>query len=74
MPVRIVMFTPFVDSAGGFLLAREVEEHEQPPDELSAKQRSSRAKVEWVQEIAREQVVVRSWTSTSPGLANSAFE
>lgn len=37
------------------MLAREVEEHDQEPDGLSPKQRSSRAaRIEWVQEIARE--------------------
>lgn len=55
IPVRIVTFTPFVDASGQILLAREVEEHEQEPDEISPKQRSSRAaKIEWVQESARE--------------------
>jgi hypothetical protein len=55
VPVRIVTFTPFVDTSGQIFLAREIEEHEQEPDEISPKQRSSRAaKIEWVQERARE--------------------
>jgi hypothetical protein len=55
VPVRIVTFTPFLDTGGGVLLAREVEEHEQEPDEESPKARSSRAaKIEWVQEQAQQ--------------------
>ncbi len=55
VPVRMVTFTPFLDATGGVFLAREVEEHEQEPDEESPKARSSRAaKIEWVQERARQ--------------------
>lgn len=55
IPVRIVTFTPFVDASGRILLAREVEEHDLEPAELSPRQRTSRAaKIEWVQELARE--------------------
>jgi len=55
VPVRIVTFTPFLDGAGGVLLARVVEEYEQAPEDESPKERSSRAaKIEWVQERARE--------------------
>lgn len=53
--VRIVTFTPFIDDSGTVFLARDVEESEQTQDDVSPKQRSSRAaKVEWVQELARD--------------------
>ena len=56
IPVRIVTFAPFVDLSGQVLLAREVEEHEQEGDEdITPRQRSSRAaRIEWVQQRARE--------------------
>jgi hypothetical protein len=55
VPVRIVTFTPFLDTASHVLLAREIEEHEQAPGDESPNERSSRAaKIEWVQERARD--------------------
>jgi hypothetical protein len=55
VPVRIVTFTPFLDGAGEVLLARAVEEYEQAAEDESPKERSSRAaKIEWVQERARD--------------------
>jgi hypothetical protein len=55
VPVRIVTFTPYQDASQTVFLSREVEEHELAPSDLSAQQRSSRsAKIEWVQDMARE--------------------
>ncbi len=55
VPVRIVTFTPFQDAHQNVFLSREVEEHELAPSELSPQQRSSRgAKIEWVQDLARD--------------------
>lgn len=55
VPISIVTFTPFVDSAGQILLARDVEDHDVPDDETSPKQRFTRAaSVERVRETARE--------------------
>jgi hypothetical protein len=55
VPIRIVSFTPFLDASGQVVLAREVEEHEQAPEDESPKERRSRAaKIEWVQEMARD--------------------
>ncbi len=53
--VRVVSFTPFVDERGQVLLAREVDEHEQPSEELTPRQRGRRAaSVERIQERARD--------------------
>ncbi len=53
--VRVVSFTPFVDEDGRVFLAREVDEHEQPSEELTPRQRGRRAaSVERIQERARE--------------------
>jgi len=54
VPVKIVTFTPFLDTEGRVFLVRDVEDHELEPSDLSGQQRRSRhAKVEWVQEMAR---------------------
>jgi hypothetical protein len=55
LPIRVVTFAPFRDHDGRVFLAREVAEHEQAPEEVTPRQRSSRAaRVEWIQERARE--------------------
>ena len=59
VPVNVVTFTPFIDSSGQVLLARHVEEHEQPADNVSPAQKASRAtSVDRVRELAREAGVV----------------
>ncbi|HEV2123016.1 MAG TPA: endonuclease NucS domain-containing protein [Chloroflexota bacterium] len=70
LPVRIVTFAPFIDLAGNVVLAREVEEHEQQSDDTTPRQRSSRAaRIEWIQERARElrvnEVVEKALTLSS---------
>jgi hypothetical protein len=55
IPVRTVTFAPFVDLSGQVLLAREEDEHEQESEDITPRQRSSRAaKIEWIQQRARE--------------------
>lgn len=53
--VRVVSFSPFVDESGCVFLAREVEEHEQPSEELTPRQRGRRAaSVDRIQDRARD--------------------
>ena len=55
VPIRMVSFSAFADDSGQIFLAREIDEHEQGPHDLTPRQRSRRAaSVERVQERARE--------------------
>lgn len=53
--IRVVSFSPFIDEAGRVYLAREVEDHEQPSEELTPRQRGRRAaSVDRIQDLARD--------------------